>query len=104
MYLEISKKRSRGILSAKGTIVEVVILPVVLDCRELVDTHENGEPQKGLHLFYGDLRPLGELLTSHDFLSVPITFSHHQRHQLVSEEDLEDLSGGLWDGCCWTYW
>ena len=77
-----------------GTIVEVVILlPVVLDCWELVDLHENGEHQKGLHLFYGDLRPLGKLFTSHDVFSVPITFSHHQRHQLISEEDLKDLSG-----------
>ena len=29
-----------------GTIVEV-LLPVLFDCRELVDTHENGEPKKG---------------------------------------------------------
>ena len=43
--------------------------------------------------FYGDLRPLGELLTSHDVLGIPITLGHHQRRQLVSEEDLEDLSG-----------
>ena len=33
---------------SNGTIVEVLILPVVLDSRELVDTHENGESQKGL--------------------------------------------------------
>ena len=69
--------------------MEVVILPVVLDCGELVDIHEDGEPRKGLYLFYGDLHPLGEFLTFHDILGIPITFSHHQR-QLVSE-DLEDL-------------
>ena len=48
-------------------------LQVVLDCRELVYAHENGEPQKGLHLFYSDLRPLRKLLTSHDVLGIPIT-------------------------------
>ena len=82
----------------------LILLPVVLDGWELIDAHENGEPQKGLHLFYSDLRPLSELLTSHDVLGIPVTLSHHQRHQLVSEEDLEDLSGGLWNGCCWAYW
>ena len=69
------------------------LLPLVLDCWELGYTHENGEPQKGLHLFYSDFRPLCVLLTSHDVLGIPITLGHHQCHQLIREEDLEDLSG-----------
>ena len=87
-------------LICNGTIVEVLILPVVLDWWELVYTHENGEPQKGLHLFYAYLRPLGELLTSHDVLGVPITLSHHQRHQLISEEYLGDSGMAVVE----TYW
>ena len=78
-----------------GKVSKELIKTISFKTRELVHSHENGEPQKGLHLFYSDLRPLGELFTSHDVLSVPITFSHHQRHQLVSEEDLEDLWGSL---------
>ena len=67
------RKRSRGIGSATGwrVEVEVIILPVVLDCRVLVNAHGNGESQKGLHFFH-DLCPLGVLLASHDLLSIPV--------------------------------
>ena len=66
-------------------VVQVLVgLPVILDGRELADTHQDGKTQKGFHLIHCNLRPLSELFIPHDLFCISIALRHHLLHQVIS--------------------
>ena len=82
-------------------MVNWVHLPVVDQCWELVDAHENHEAEIGLQLSDCNLLPSSELLWAHHLARIQIGLVDDQLHYAHAEEEQEHFRYEAWNGSGW---